>query len=125
MDLDRPLGVWLPVARNTWHDAYRTRDAVLWRKTGDETLHVLERATAPGFYEYSRTTTTLPLECYPINIQMMGDTAWTHRHYSPMTHTDTGNEPPPGHVIEDTIEEQQTTQVALGSDGSIQYNIRS
>lgn len=119
MELDQQLGEWLPVSRNTWYEAYRTQDAVLWRKTGDETLHVLQRATAPGFFEFSHTTTTLPLESFPVKVQIMGDTAWTHRQFSSLAHKDPGHHGlPPGHIIEDTISDNHATTIILGSDGS-------
>jgi len=66
LELDEPLGPWLPVERHTWWNAYRSKDAVYYRgRTGD----VLQKfkSTVAGFFEYEKDVKSVPLEassCY-------------------------------------------------------------
>ena len=58
MNLDCPLGDWLPVQRNVWSLAYKTKDELYWRTKDDWDLHVLKRSTISGFYHHSQSLKT-------------------------------------------------------------------
>ena len=77
MDLDQPLGKWLPVKQNIWSTAYRTKDTLYWRPQDDWDLYVLTRSSVSGFYHYSHTTRDLPLDSHPIKFQQIGESIWT------------------------------------------------
>jgi len=118
MRLDISLGPWLSVPRTTWFPVYRTKDTLLWRRKDDEELFVLVRSETSGFYHYSHTTRSLPLESHPISYQQIGETIWTQRPYR-MTLTPSGTALPPGHTIANTLSDPSTDIITIGSDGSV------
>lgn len=117
MDLDQPLGKWLPVQRNTWSPAYRTADALYWRVQDDWDLYVLTKSTVSGFYHFSHTTRTLPLDSHPVKYQQVGDTLWTQKPYQMHKSMDVIR--PPGHVMENTLSDPTRDTLTIGSDGSV------
>ena len=114
MDLDTPLGRWLPVPRHTWFDVYRTTDHVYWRTDTD-----IKRMVATphrGFYVFETTVTTIPIDAHPIMFQQVGTSIWTHRKYS-CAPPDESVPPPPGLTIVDTIRDRPDYLI-IGSDAS-------
>ena len=102
LNLDTPLGKWLPVPRNTWFPVYRAQDELYWRQKDDDTLFVLVKSPTLVFFHFSHTTTTLPLDCHPITYQQIGHSLWTQRKYRP--HVPTARvPPPPGHIVSNTL----------------------
>ena len=118
MDLDYPLGEWLPVERNTWSTAYRSKDTVYWRPQDDWDLYVLTRSSVSGFYHYSHTTRDLPLDSHPIKFQQVGESIWTQRPYR-MREIEDGTTLPPGHIVANTLSDPSTEILTIGSDGSV------
>ncbi len=62
MDLDTPLGRWLPVKRHTWFTLYRSAQHVYWRT--DAGLLRLKPSTTRGFYIEDCLVDSLPLETH-------------------------------------------------------------
>lgn len=118
MDLDQPLGKWLPTPRNVWFPVYRTENELYWRVKDDWDLHVLTKSTTSGFYHYSHTTRELPIHSHPINYQQIGETIWTQRPYR-IQQTGEGELLPPGHTVENTISDPASETLTIGSDGSV------
>ncbi|KAL3762232.1 hypothetical protein ACHAWU_004770 [Discostella pseudostelligera] len=118
MTLDTRLGDWLPVQRNTWFPVYRDNTNLYWRAMDDSTLHVLTRSVVSGFYHFSHTTDTLPLDSHPITYKQIGNSIWTRRPYR-IHYTSTGQELPPGHIVANTLTNPATDTVTVGSDGSV------
>ncbi|KAL7531762.1 hypothetical protein ACHAWF_003900 [Thalassiosira exigua] len=82
MDLDCPLGSWLPVPMHTWFPCYRTKDSLIYRDENTNELQVFAETPAlrgTGFHVYSGTTQAIPLESHPIAAQRIGEKLWTHR----------------------------------------------
>ena len=100
MDLDTPLGLWLPVPRHTWYDVCRTRDNVYWRV--DSTIRKLAPTHHPGLYVFEAEVGSIPLDAHPIIFQQVGSSIWTHRHYR-MGTPHALVKSPPGLTIADTI----------------------
>jgi len=118
LNLDTPLGKWLPVPRNTWFPVYRAQDELYWRQKDDDTLFVLVKSPTSGFFHFSHTTTTLPLDCHPITYQQIGHSLWTQRKYRP--HVPTARvPPPPGHIVSNTLSDPTTEVLTVGCDGSV------
>lgn len=118
MTLDTRLGDWLPVQRNTWFPVYRDNTNLYWRAKDDSTLHVLTRSDISGFYHFSHTTDTLPLDSHPITYKQIGNSIWTQRPYR-IHYTPTGQELPPGHIVANTLTNPTTDTITVGSDGSV------
>lgn len=118
MDLDQPLGRWLPVPRNTWSPAYRTVNEIYWRPQDDWDMHVLRRSPVSGFFHFSHTTRTLPLDSHPIQYRQIGESIWTQKPYRMQT-LEEGITLPPGHVVENTLSDPHTETLTIGSDGSV------
>ncbi len=76
MDLDAPLGFWLPVPRHTWFDVCRTRDRVYWRV--DSKIQKLAPTHHTGLYAFEAEVDSIPLDAQPIIFQQVGSSIWTH-----------------------------------------------
>ena len=117
MDLDTPLGRWLPVKRNTWFPAYRTNEGILWRRDDSSRLFTMRASGAPGVFQCVGEVDTLPIRSYPIKVQQLNDEVWTHRPFimdSPkVERRATGIE------LEHTIRDPRTESISLASDGSV------
>ncbi len=114
MDLDTPLGPWLPVPRHTWFDVYRTQDKVYWRV--DSTIKQMTPTHHSGFYVFDQEVDSIPLDAHPIRFTQVGSSVWTHRKYRMGTLHNT-DPLPPGLTASDTI----TTRpdfLMVGSDAS-------
>lgn len=118
MELDRPLGKWLPVKRNVWFPAYRTEKEIYWRVKDDWDLHVLTKSEVSGFYHYSHTTRDLPLGSHPVPYQQIGESIWTQRPYR-IHQAQDGEVLPPGHIIDNTLSDPKSDILTIGSDGSV------
>jgi hypothetical protein len=118
MNLDRPLGDWLPVQRNVWSLAYKTKDKIYWRAKDDWDLHVLTRSTVSGFYHHSHITKDLPLDSHPVEFRQIGESIWTQRPYRMHT-TDDGIVIPPGHLVENVLSDPISDTLTIGCDGSV------
>ena len=118
MRLDKPLGRWLPVTRNTWYTAYRSPTTLYWRRLNDETLHILTPSATSGFYHVTGTTSTLPIDSHPIVFQQVGESIWTRSPFRPGS-TPTDGIHPPGHMVENTLCHPTRDVITLGSDGSV------
>jgi hypothetical protein len=116
LQLDKQLGTWLPVQRNTWFSMYRTQDSLVWRKDEDETLHVMVKTTISGFYKFSHLTDKVPLHSHPIKFQTMDDMIWTQKPF--LIDTTLEQRPPPGHVVHEA-NRIISDAITLGSDGSL------
>jgi hypothetical protein len=77
MELNVPLGHWLPVPCTTWFPVYCTKSELYWRKQDDTQLFVLVKSPVSGFYHYHHTTTVLLLDSHPIRFQQIGNDLWT------------------------------------------------
>ena len=102
IDLDVPLGGWYSVCRNTWFSAYHTGSELYWRRCDDATLHVMTKSNVTGFYNFSHTTTELPVQSHPIRFQQTGDSLWSLHKYHPCT-TQEAARAPPGHIISNML----------------------
>ena len=117
MDLDTPLGAWLPVPRNTWFPAYRSSTTIYWRQHNDSHLYVMRPMGVPGFYSITGEVHTLPMESHPIRIQQMGDQLWTHKVLRLECRGEERTQA--GRMIEDTISNKRPEVLTVGSDGSV------
>ena len=122
MNLDHPLGKWLPVERNIWSTAYWTKDTIYWRPQDDWDLYVLTKSSVSGFYHYSHTTGDLPLESHPIKFQQIGESIWTQKPYRIQENED-GTMLPPRHIMANTLSDPNTETLTIGSDGSCAWMI--
>lgn len=114
MDLDTPLGLWLPVPRHTWFDVCRTRDNVYWRV--DSTIRKLASTHHPGLYVFEEEVDSIPLDAHPIIFKQVGSSIWTHRHYRMGTPHEL-EQLPPGLTISDTLTSCPNF-LLVGSDAS-------
>jgi ribonuclease HI len=117
LELDRTLGKWFDVPRNTWYTVYRSDSGVLWRDEKDGVLYQMKPSPVRGFYHIDHRVQTLPVNSHPICFRQMGNTIWTHGKYAPHLRIETV--PPPGVVIEDTTVDEAAELVTLASDGSV------
>jgi hypothetical protein len=118
MKLDLPLGHWLRVPRNTWFSAYCLNDSLYWRRRDDTMIYILTKSLTSGFYHYSDTATSVPLDSHPIVFQQVGEALWSQRPYLPGSPV-TPPPLPPGHMIENTLCHPTKEIITLGSDGSV------
>ena len=118
MHLDKPLGCWLPVPRNTWHMAYRSPTKLYWRRVNNETLHVLTPSATSGFFHLTGTTSTLPLDSHPIVFQQVGETISTQSPFRPGAIA-TNDVLLPGHLVANTLCHPMREVITLGSNGSV------
>lgn len=115
--LDKPLGNWYNVKRNTWFQVYKSTTDVFWRKEETGYIHKMRRSGVSCFHRPSTRVSTLPLDCHPIRFKQMGETIWTHGKFRGiLTSLPTT---PPGHIIENSLITDDTDLVMLGSDGSV------
>lgn len=117
MDLDAPLGRWLPVPRNTWFPAYRTTTGILWRRENSSQLLNMMAMGAPGFYRIDGEVAVLPLYSHPIRMQQMGDELWTHKPFMMERVESTRLEA--GTVLQNSISDPRIEVLEVGSDGSL------
>lgn len=117
LELNRTLGKWFDVPRNTWYMVYRSDSGVLWRDEKDGVLYQMKPSPVRGFYHIDHRVQTLPVNSHPICFRQMGNTIWTHGKYAPHLRIETV--PPPGVVIEDTTVDEAAELVTLASDGSV------
>lgn len=118
MDLDQPLGNWLPVQRNTLSPVYRSNDELYWRIHDDWDMHVLRHSHVSGFYHFSHVTRDLPLDSHPIEYKQIGEVIWTQRPFR-MQQATNGTSIPPGHLVENTLSDPTTEILTIGRDGSV------
>ena len=118
MELDVPLGPWLPVPRTTWFPVYRTKSELYWRKKDDSQLFVLVKSQVSGFYHYHHTTTVLPLESHPITFQQIGHDLWTQRPYRLASRPESPKLPV-GHLVSNTLSNPRTEMITVGCDGLV------
>jgi hypothetical protein len=118
MELDVPLGPWLPVPRTTWFPVYCTKSELYWRKKDDSQLFVLVKSKVSGFYHYHHTTTILPLDSHPITFQQIGHDLWTQRPYR-LASLPNSPELPAGHLVSNTLSNPRTEMIMVGCDGSV------
>ena len=117
MFLDYPLGQWLPVHRNTWYDAYRAQDAIYWRRQDDEQLDIMTESTTPGVYTLTGTTTTPPVDSYPIQRIEQGNEIWTTMDNEMIQLRTVDEQQLTGLIIMDLLQPQTNGQLTLVSDG--------
>jgi hypothetical protein len=121
MELDKPLGEWLSVERNTYWECYRTESTIIFREDEGETLQEF-KGDSSGFFTYSGEIDAVPIKSHPIVCQRIDQRFWTRK---PMriSPPDTTNmdilQQTPGHVITDTLGEVDGKELILGSDGSV------
>ena len=115
--LDKPLGKWHIVPRNTWFTCYRSPTAIFWRKKNGNEVYAMTYGSAAGFYHIATTISTLPRDCHPIRFREIDNTIWTHGKYAPtiwQTRPTT-----PGAIVDNTITDERMEMITLGSDGSV------
>ncbi len=118
LDLDAPLGPWLPVLRNTWFPVYRTHNQLFWHVKDSSELYILDKSPTSGFYHHTTTTTQLPLESHPITYQQIGNDLWTQKPYriAPLNEV---RDLPARHLVSNTLSSPDTEILTIGSDGSV------
>ena len=114
MDLDLPLGLWLPVPRHVWFDVYITQE-YLYQRINSE-IWRMRPTNHRGFYQKDRRVEIIPLDAHPIRWTQVDDQIWTHRrhHLSAIQDSPT---PPPGLTVSDSIS-TPPEQLVIGSDAS-------
>ena len=115
MDLDTPLGKWLPVHRHTWFTVYRSAQHVYWRT--DAGILRLKPSNIRGFYIEDCPVDSLPLETHPIIYKQTERSIWTHRQYRMSTAAEPPS-PPPGLITNDTLH-TSSRALLIGSDASL------
>ena len=118
MFLDRPLGRWLPVPRNTWFDAYRSNDAIYWRQHDDENLSIMKETTTPGIYTQVGITTTPPLDSYPVQRLQPDDDMWPDMNHENLRRQITTSTRCAGNIHTNTLDIHSDNPLYFGSDGS-------
>ena len=82
MEMDEPLGMWHPVARNTWWPTYKAKDDLYYRMEGIDGVQVF-KSRGSGYYTYAGEAAAVPLYSHPITCQHVGEKLWTHRKMKP------------------------------------------
>ena len=120
LDFNRCLGKWHAVPRNTWYQCYKSADAVYWRGPDGESLRrlVLSSSRTTGLYHFDRDVTTVPIDSHPITFNQVGESVWTRRPHN-LSLEPTSENPPPGHVVENTLSDPSSETIVMGSDGSL------
>lgn len=101
MDLDTRLGVWLPVRRYAWFDAYRSETKAYLRE--DAVLYKMIQSGTRGYYSRGTQISELPLDAHPISVHKVGNKIWTHRPYKMGTLVETTQDPV-GYTTRDTLQ---------------------
>ena len=127
MALDKPLGKWFPVKRNTWYDSYRGKGVIYKRgetANGQSLLQKLtEQPAQSGFYKYECNVEEIPIDCYPMKMTEVEEGMWTRRPHQ-MGQQQKQDAKPPGYVIEDThLPGSKINPKKTGSDGSV-YRVK-
>ncbi len=78
MELDRPLGTWYPVKRNTWWPCNRANGALYFQDEASSIISVFEH-TQVGSYHFSGQVDAVPLAAHPITCEKYGQDYWTRR----------------------------------------------
>ena len=120
MDLDRPLGEWHQVKRNTWWPCYATEGGLIYRcdKTNALTMH--KRDPSSLIYCNAGKVTSVPIASYPIGVQRIGEKVWTAKRYRPVT-TEEQEPVQPGCKVYDTLNAKHYEKLINGSDGSVRF----
>ncbi len=123
MELDKPLGKWYPVKRNTWFDCYRGK-GVIYKRGESETSgcfiqKLTEQPAQSGFYKYDSEVDEVPIECYPMKMTEVDEGVWTRRPYQMATQQQQEAKPP-GYITENThLPGTAMKPRKTGSDGSV------
>jgi len=116
--LDRQLGPWYPVKRNTWHQCYKTKQNLYLRQLEGTLITILSPSKIKGYYHSTGTVTDIPIESHPIAHQQIGNSVWTQRPMN-LSLDISHDSPPPGHLVNNTLTDPTTERLILGSDGSL------
>ena len=120
LELDKPLGLWLPVPRNTWWDVCLSDTSLYCRTDNIRVIQVYEKDSL-GFYTPTNTVSSMPLESHPICCTKLGDRYWTRKTLllAPLPVEESKQ---PGYVVHDTLTElniSHHTHFKTGGDGSV------
>jgi len=66
LELDLPLGRWLPIEIHCLFECYKSKPALYWRDKEEIHFEVMKPSAETNFYQLSHTVETLPLESHPI-----------------------------------------------------------
>ena len=118
VSLDKHLGPWYSVKRNTWHQCYKSQHQLYLRQLKGSLITVLSPSRIKGYYHSSGTVKDVPIDSHPITHQQIGNNVWTQRPMNLSLDIST-DPPPPGHLVNNTLTDPRTERLILGSDGSL------
>ncbi len=110
VSLDKQLGSWYLVPRNTWYQCYKSRCNLYLRQIEGTTITELLPSKMKGYYHSTGIVQDIPLDSHPIAYQQVGKNVWTQRPINPSLSTSSKN-PPPGHLISNTLTNPTTEQL--------------
>ena len=119
LNLDRTMGTWYPVERNTWWPCYRAANAIYRRDEDTGCFEEFrEKDDLLGFFQHKGTTTDLPVESHPIRCQHVGSRKlWTHKKMA--LQSTCVKAPQIGHDVHNTLPRGTGGKLITGSDGSV------
>jgi hypothetical protein len=88
------------------------------RQLEGTTITELSPSKTKGYYRSTGTVQEIPLDSHPIAYQQVGINVWTQRPINLSLSTSSKN-PPPGHLISNTLTNPTTEQLIIGSSGSL------
>jgi hypothetical protein len=108
------------VSRNTWYQRYKSRCNLYLRQIEGTAITELAPSKTKGYYHSTGIVQEIPLDSHPIAYQQVGKNVWTQRPINLSLLTSSKN-PPPGHLISNTLTNPTTEQLIIGSNGSLHH----
>ncbi len=118
VSLDKTLGPWHAVKRNTWSQCYKTRLNLYLRQWEGTVITILSPSKTKGYYHTTETVKEIPIDSNPAAHQQIGNNVWTQCPINLSLNT-SYKTPPPGHLVHNTLTDPHTERLILGSNGSL------
>jgi hypothetical protein len=106
------------VPRSTWYQCYKSRRNLYLRQIEGTTIRELLPTKTKGYYRSTGTIQEIPLDSHPIAYQQVGKNVWMQCPTNLSLLTSSKN-PPPGHLISNTLINPTTERLIIGSNGSL------
>ncbi len=116
VSLDKQLGSCYLVPRNAWYQCYKLRCNLYLRQIEGTTTTELLPSKTKGYYHSTGTVQKIPLDSQLIAYQQVEKNVWTQRPINLSLSTSSKN-PPPGHLIGNTLTNPTTERLIVGSNG--------
>ena len=101
LELDKPLGKWHNVERNTWWPCYATKEGLIYRSESGA-MSEFKRENNSVMHSFAREIQEVPVESHPIEAVKVGEKYWTGKRFRPT------DDPPveagkPGYVVYNSL----------------------